>query len=296
MEKKNSVSTENNQMETKLRSVIRESIKLYAIKKNNLSARRLQEEKLREVIRNVLIKEGKKMLAEKQSKDPAPASTLEGVMRTLLNNIIPQIRLDYIRLQTNQEEREGFKDYFYNAVEKIIQLSLDQRNAEEQPEELEEQDKITLKSDDPDFIAGVADGTEEDTSKNGKKSNKKSTKDITSYFERGQNFGQKTFNSIKDRIENVVFSEIVPEEYPEFTRVLNANFKSWFAIWDQNRTQDQGIPEIPDQETPPPEQALPAEEPAVEEPATGEVPPEETAPAEPTGDSLQLEDFEIELE
>lgn len=286
--------SQENMNETKLRSLIRESIKLYAIKKGKLSTERLQEEKLRELVRKIIVKEGKNIIVEKQSKDPAPTSTLEGVMRTLLNNIIPQIRLDYIRLQTNQEEREGFKDYFYNAVEKIIQLSLDQRNSEDQPEELEEQDKVTLKSDDPDFISGVADGTEEDSPKNGKKSNKKVTKDIASYFERGQNFGQKTFNSIKDRIENVVFSEIVPEEYPEFTRILNANFKSWFAIWDQNRTQDQGIPDIPDQETPPPEEAMPTE-PTSQDLSATEEPPAETPP-EQTGDGLQLEDFEIELE
>ena len=287
MDKKNTSDTEKNAMENKLRSVIRESIKLYANKKQMLSAERLQEEKLREIVRKIIVKEGKRLVVEKQSKDPAPASTLEGVMRTLLNNIIPTIRLDYVRLQTNQEEREGFKDYFYNAVEKIIQLSLDQRNTEEQPEELEEQDKITLKSDDPDFISGVEDGTEEDKPESSEKSSEESTKDITSYFERGQNFGQKTFGAIKDRIENVVFSEIVPEEYPEFVRVLNANFKSWFGIWDQNRTQDQEVPEIPDQETPPPEQAMPSEEPPSEEPPAEEVPPEEA------GEEIQLEEFDL---
>lgn len=277
--------SQENMNETKLRSLIRESIKLYAMKKEKLSAERLQEEKLRELVRKIIVKEGKNLVVEKQSKDPAPASTLEGVMRTLLNNIIPQIRLDYIRLQTNQEEREGFKDYFYNAVKQIIQLSHDQRNVEKQPEEPEEQDTLTIKSDDPDFISGVEDGTEPEIKEDKSSGEEVKTKDVTSYFERGQNFAQNSFTAIKSQIENAVASDVVPDEYPEFTRILNANFKSWFAIWDQNRTQDQGIPKIPDQETPPPEEALPTEEPAAEPAA--ELPPEE-APVEPDSTGLEL--------
>ena len=275
--------------ENNLRSVIRESIKLYAKKKQMLSAQNLQEEKLRQVIRKIL-------LSEKESKDPAPGSTLEGIMRSLLNNIIPQIRLDYIKLQTNEEERQGFKDYFYNAVENIIELSHDQGN--EETEELEEQETLTLKSDDPDFISGVEDGTEPEGKDEEAAAPEEKNKDISSYFERGQNFGETAFGAIKDRIQNVVAAQIVPEEYNDFVKVLNANLQAWFKIWDQNRPSDQGTPEIPPTDTPV-DQGVEAE--TEQDLLPNEVSPEEPAPAEeipaeePAPEEL-AEDFEIELE
>ena len=263
--------------ENNLRSVIRESIKLYAKKKQMLSAQNLQEEKLRQVIRKIL-------LSEKESKDPAPGTTLEGIMRSLLNNIIPQIRLDYIKLQTNEEERQGFKDYFYNAVENIIELSHDQGN--EKTEELEEQETLTLKSDDPDFISGVEDGTEPEI-EDKEAAPEEKNKDISSYFERGQNFGETAFGAIKDRIQNVVAAQIVPEEYNDFVKVLNANLQAWFKIWDQNRPSDQGTPEVPPADTPV-DQGVEAE-------TEQDLLPNEDSPEEPAPEEL-AEDFEIELE
>lgn len=264
--------------EGNLRSLIRESIKIYAKKKQMLSAQQLQEDKLRKAIRKIL-------LAEKESKDPAPGTTLEGIMRSLLNNIVPQIRLDYIKLQTNEEERQGFKDYFYNAVEHIIELSHEQGGNE--VEELEEQDTITIKSDDPDFISGVEDGTEPEPKADKSADEDQDKKDITSYFERGQNFGETAFGAIKDRIQNVVASQIVPEEYDEFVKVLNANLKAWFGIWDQNRPSDQTVPEISSTDTP-------IDQEISTDPEVDETPPVEEPVEEP--EEELAEDFEIEFE
>jgi len=225
-----SQNDEDKEKEEKLRAIIRESIKLYAMKKEMLSNKDLQEQKIRQTIKKI-------MLSEKESKDPAPTSTLEGVMRSLLNNIVPQIRLDYMKLQTNEEERQGFKDYFYNAVAQTIDVAHDQMNPENTGEELEEQEKIVVKSDDPDFISGVSDGTEQEPSKEQAKDSE-SEKNISSYYERGQNFGHSAFQSIRDRIQNAVYSEIVPDEYEEFVKVLNANLQAWFKIWDGNKTEE----------------------------------------------------------
>lgn len=215
----------------RIRLFVREAIKIYSQKKKMLSAEQLAEQKLREFVR-------KTILSEKQSKEVAPGSTLEGIMRTLLNNIIPQLRIQYMQLQSNDEERQGFKDYFYNAVDQISDLTKDQRDAAEKEIEELEEEKITIKSDDPDFISGVEDGEEDTTSSSTKDDSAESRKDISSFFERGQNFAEKAFVSIKDRIQDVVASQIVPDEYPEFERVLNANLQAWFKIWDQNRTKE----------------------------------------------------------
>lgn len=272
--------TKETQSSKKLRIMVREAIKLYAQKKNKLSKNAMFEEKIRQFIRS-------KLLAEKQSKETPPGSTLEGIMRTLLNNIIPQLRIQYMQLQSNDEERQGFKDYFYNAVDQISDLTKDQRDAEEEEVEIElEEEKITVKkSDDPDFIGGVDDGDEQ-SEEESTPEEKDSRKDISSFFERGQNFGEKAFMAIKDRIQDVVASQLVPDEYPEFERVLNANLQAWFKIWDQNRTKtDTSQLEIPDEPVEPLEtggenelldqepvdqEMQPAEEPAeepIEEPA-----------------------------
>lgn len=221
---KNNVASED-----KVRTTIREAIKLYAIHKRNLSEQRNLEEKLRNTIKKILI--------EKESKELPPSSTLEGIMRSLLNNVIPQIRIDYVKLQTNNEERDGFKDYFYNAVDKIIELAYEQRTGEP-VDELEEAASLSIKSNNPDFISGVSDGTEEpsSTKKTGEVQDKK---EVASYFQRGQNFGEDAFGAIRDRIEDVIHSKIVPDEYSQFVKLLKANLEAWFEIWDKNKSADQ---------------------------------------------------------
>jgi len=254
------VTTDRIQSNKKLRIMVREAIKLYAQKKNMLSEKDIFEEKIRQFIRS-------KILAEKQSNETPPGSTLEGIMRTLLNNIIPQTRIEYMQLQSNDEERQGFKDYFYNAVEQITDLTKDQRDAEEQASETElEEEKVVIKSDDPDFIDGVLDGDSSEESSEESKVEDDSKVDVSSFFERGQNFGEEAFAAIKDRIQDVVASRIVPEEYDEFRRVLNANLQAWFKIWDQNRTkQDISQLEIPDEPTEPVDTGEPVEQEPVDQ-------------------------------
>lgn len=239
------VKGEKEDKEDKLRSMIREVLKVYAIKKSSLSQQRIFEENLRKAIRNILV--------EKESKEAAPESTLVGIMRSLLNNIVPQIRLDYIKLQTNDEERRGFKDYFYNAVNKIIEITNEKGEGEDLPQELEEKETLKLKSDRPGFIGDVSDGTEEEKPEKSKTSEETGTKDINSYYERGQNFGESAFNAIKDRIQSVVAAQIVPEEYDQFVKALNDNLEAWFEIWDKNAVKSQPVeqpPEEPSTEVP----------------------------------------------
>ena len=232
---------EENSSEDRVRLVVREAIKMYYAQKNRmLSTQEVFEEKIRQFVRS-------KLLSEKQSKEAPPGSTLEGIMRTLLNNIIPQLRIQYTQLQSNDEERQGFKDYFYNAVDGISDLTRDQREAEESEQKDLEEEKVVIKSDDPDFISGVEDGEEQDKEESAE-SEGSEREDISSFFQRGQNFGLKAFEAVKDRIEDVVASQIVPEEYPEFEKVLNANLQAWFRIWDQNRTkEDESQLDIPEE-------------------------------------------------
>lgn len=256
---------EENEKEEKFRLMIREMLSIYFSKKEEKRKQSMFEEKLRSSIR--------KLLTEKESKEAAPESTLVGILRSLLNNIIPQIRLEYIKLQTNREERQGFKDYFYNAVNKIIEIT--NEDELEQPEELEEESLKIKRSEKEGFIDDVLDGTEEDEESQDKSSDnkEKSQNDIKSYYERGQNFGESAFNAIRDRIENVVAAQIVPDEYEQFVKVLNDNLEAWFEIWDQNTTKEEPVqpetdisePELDTDLAEPEEQSSDSELPALEE-------------------------------
>lgn len=259
-------SEEELQKEAILRSMIQRSIELYAQKKKHLSDEVIFEEKLRKFIFQTI-------LNEKQSTEAPPGSTLEGIMRTLLNKIIPQLRIQYMQLQSNEEERQGFKDYFNNAINSVTELSQDQKDSDN-VQELEEEDKITLKSEDPDFISGVGDGTEPDSPKKKKTETGDEKKVASSYFERGQNFGEKAFNAIHGEVEDVVYSQIVPEEYEEFKKILNANIQSWMKIWDQNKTKSDQSQDLPVDQTPteePVDQELTDEEPVDQELAPEEI-------------------------
>jgi hypothetical protein len=233
---------EKDEKEEKFRLMIREMLSIYFSKKEEKRKQSIFEEKLRSSIR--------KLLTEKESKEAAPESTLVGILRSLLNNIVPQIRLEYIKLQTNSEERQGFKDYFYNAVNKIMEINNEETVEKEQPEELEEESLKIKRSEKPGFIDDVLDGTEENegSQDNNSDNKEKSQNDIKSYYERGQNFGESAFNAIRDRIENVVAAQIVPDEYQQFVKVLNDNLEAWFEIWDQNTTKDE--PVQPETDTP----------------------------------------------
>lgn len=256
---------EEKEKEEKFRLMIREMLSIYFSKKEEKRKQSIFEEKLRSSIR--------KLLTEKESKEAAPESTLVGILRSLLNNIIPQIRLEYIKLQTNREERQGFKDYFYNAVNKIIEIT--NEDELEQPEELEEESLKIKRSEKEGFIDDVLDGTEEDEESQDKSSDnkEKSQNDIKSYYERGQNFGESAFNAIRDRIENVVAAQIVPDEYEQFVKVLNDNLEAWFEIWDQNTTKEEPVqpetdvsePELDSDLAEPEQQSADSELPALEE-------------------------------
>lgn len=213
------------QNEEKLREVIRESIKVYAQRRNMLSPEILEEQKARKAI--------KKLLAEKASTAPAPNDTLEGVLRDLLGDIIPQIRLKYVKLQTSPQERQGFMDYFVPATKDLIDIARGTKQ-EEQPEELDEEE--TIKLDTSDRFIDVSDGSKKPTKEPAPEEDKQG---LNGYYERGQNLASQALTAVKKRLQQAAVSEIVPEEYEEFDTTLEANLRDWFKIWNRNPTKEE---------------------------------------------------------
>jgi len=218
------------QNEQKLREVIRESIKVYALKKNNLSADLLEEQKIRKAI--------KKLLSEKASNAPAPNDTLEGVLRDLLGDIIPQIRLKYTKLQTSPEERQGFMDYFIPATKDLIDIARGTRKKEEPEQEQELDEEQALKLGTSDKFIDVSDGSKPSQPKKVKEETEENKK-LNSFYERGQNVAAQALNAVKKRLQLAASSEIVPDEYQQFDETLEANFKDWFSIWNRNPTKEE---------------------------------------------------------
>jgi len=263
------------QNEEKLREVIRESIKVYAQKKNMLSPEILEEQKIRKAI--------KKLLVEKASTAPAPNDTLEGVLRDLLGDIIPQIRLKYVKLQTSPEERQGFMDYFVPATKDLIDISRGTKK-EEQPQELDEEE--TLKIDTSDKFIDVSDGSKQPTQKKKTEEEKQS---LSGYYERGQNLAGQALNAIKKRLQQAAVNEVVPEEYNDFDTTLEANLRDWFKIWNRNPTKEENS-SIPEPDPDFDATAAPAEQP--EQDITDQETSQETN-IEPEQDQDELKEDEL---
>ena len=103
----------NENEEKKLRENIRHLIQHVKEKKQ------IEEESLREVIRDIAHYEMKNLRKEAQTPDVDPApnkSTGINVLEELLKKIIPVLETDYKSLTTDNSQRESFRSHIINAV------------------------------------------------------------------------------------------------------------------------------------------------------------------------------------
>jgi len=233
------------QEEDKLREVIRKSIKIYSRKKSNLSENELQEQKLRNIISN-LIKEAK------QSSFPRPQSTLEGILSKFFNSsgIYESVRDQFYDLQTDREEKTGFIKTFLERSNEIMMIpnadELEQDANLQEEENEEEEEPVSREKDILDkWGAFVPSEVEDDLKlklkpKNTKSQEKKTKKDdigseqIESFEKRGSNSAVEIFEQrIKDELKKIMLKLIGPEK--EEARVLiMQNFTAWFDMWTED--------------------------------------------------------------
>lgn len=221
--------------EEALRKAIRRSIKVYSKNKNKVSQEQIKEQKLRTVIRDLL---------REQEETVSQNKTWMNVLSELLNYMIPLMRDKYVQLQTNMDERQGFKDtvetYFnqqfrqIDNTDEVEQEKLEEEEAERQAN-MSDVDKIKLrvKSSNPDFI-DIDDGSNKSAPKQKKK--EPESKNAQSYQESGSQFAEEFIKSIGDRVRDD-YSRKIPAntDRDDFKRTFFSNLTSWYEIWDENQ-------------------------------------------------------------
>jgi hypothetical protein len=233
--------------EEEFRAAVREILNQYSKKSKVLSDKeKLEEQKLRNSIR--------KYISEKKSNDPSMDTTWANVLRDVLNKIIPQMRISYTQLQTNMDERLGFKQKVMDTFKELF-YQIDNPEEQELKEQEQEQNnlseteklKINIKSDNPNFFDDINDGSEKESVK------KKDTKDIKDTkikvsqdsYEVGQVFADEFLNSTSGQVQNAYSSKLSgPEDRELFKKTFFDNLLSWIRIWDTNKPVSQSSQEV----------------------------------------------------
>jgi hypothetical protein len=123
-----------------VRLYVRKAIQLY--KENKRQQEVLEETKLRQLVRGLILKE----VAEDQ---PKHASTGINVLEDLLKKIVPILQADFKMLTTSQEQRSSFRAHLINAIQNSLSPELMYVLSDKEKEQLKE--AATIKVDDPDM-------------------------------------------------------------------------------------------------------------------------------------------------
>jgi hypothetical protein len=123
-----------------VRLYVRKAIQLY--KENKKQQEILEETKLRQLVRGLILKE----VAEDQ---PKHASTGINVLEDLLKKIVPVLQADFKMLTTSPEQRGSFRAHLINAIQNSLSPELMYVLSDKEKEQLKE--AATIKVDDPDM-------------------------------------------------------------------------------------------------------------------------------------------------
>jgi hypothetical protein len=123
-----------------VRLYIRKAIQLY--KENKRQQEVLEETKLRQLVRGLILKE----VAEDQ---PKHASTGINVLEDLLKKIVPVLQADFKMLTTSAGQRSSFRAHLINAIQNSLSPELMYVLSDKEKEQLKE--AATIKVDDPDM-------------------------------------------------------------------------------------------------------------------------------------------------
>ena len=123
-----------------VRLYVRKAIQLY--KENKRQQEVLEETKLRQLVRGLILKE----VAEDQ---PKHASTGINVLEDLLKKIVPVLQADFKMRTTSTEQRNSFRAHLVNAIQNSLSPELMYVLSDKEKEQLKE--AATIKVDDPDM-------------------------------------------------------------------------------------------------------------------------------------------------
>lgn len=214
----------------RLRLVIREAIKLYASKNANLSANVNNEEKLRQVIRSLILQEA-------ESSQPPPDSTLNGLLDDYLNDTLKQVKRYFTTLQSDKDEQQGFISRFMNGIHDIISLPEFELEDESEQKELTEVEDEEEENPDDDVkftfgaSANASDGEPEQKEEEPEPEQEEPVeKPEKQFFDRGEDFASKALRDILTRTKEFA-SDLVGEERESGKEAVLRNMGAWLIIW-----------------------------------------------------------------
>ncbi len=223
-----SASTEYMQ-ETKLREVVR---KMIVIKKTKALNEQKEEYQNERRLRNII----RRLIREKKEIENAPhSSTGINVLNDLLNTIIPTIKIDYKKLTSNKEQRDSFRAHIVKAIQNLLspvdvtyndEEELDQKNLNEEIEvnietpNSAENPELDIEPDDSKFI---------DVKEKAKGKNKEETfQDIDELDKTGRNFAAECFDKIETQVQKSYTMLDNEEDRDIFYDYLLTNLKLHF--------------------------------------------------------------------
>ena len=213
--------------ELRLRKVIQETIK------NNKKAKSLQEQRLRTIIKTLIIE------AKKDIEDTPHSSTAINLLEDLLKQILPNLETEFKSLTTSKEQRDSFRAHIVSAVHTLIETEdINKKggelgaegellNIDEQEEEVEEEIDVKVSDieaeDDDKFIDinAIPEPEEEED-----------TFGIEGQDETGRAMAQEAFNNIEKNIAETYAILHDDEDEELFRDYLVTNLKLYFDKWE----------------------------------------------------------------
>ena len=207
-----------------VRLYVRKAIQLY--KENKKQQEVLEETKLRQLVRGLILKE----VAEDQ---PKHASTGINVLEDLLKKIVPILQADFKMLTTSPEQRSSFRAHLINAIQNTLSPELMYVLSDKEKEQLKE--AATIKVDDPDMekFSDIEDNEEpeeeeispeEEFSKGLEDQNLDST---------GRNMAMDTFKKVEKAILDSYDVLDDPKDRELFYDYLITNMKLYFDKFEE---------------------------------------------------------------
>ena len=214
--------------ELRLRKIIQETIK------NSKNTKCLQEQRLRTIIKTLIIE------AKKDIEDTPHSSTAINLLEDLLKQILPNLETEYKTLTTSKEQRDSFRAHVVNAVSTLLEtedinkeggsvgeeeslISLD-----EQDDDIEEEVDIKVSD-----VDAPADDKFIDIDAVPEPEEEEDTFGIKGQDATGRALAQEAFNNIEKNIAETYAILHDDEDENLFEDYLITNLKLYFDKWER---------------------------------------------------------------
>jgi hypothetical protein len=222
-----------------LRLYIRKAIRLY--KENKQKQELLEEQKFRQLIRGLILK-------EKADEQPKHDSTGINVLEDLLKKIIPQLQTDYKTLTTDQSQRQSFRAHILNAVQNVLSPELMYALSDAEAKSLKEE-KASIVVDNPDMskFIDIEDKSEEEEELSPAEQFSKGLED-QNLDTTGRNMAMDSFKKMENQVKDAY--ELLDNEKDRglFYDYLITNLKLYFDKFEEEMNPTVTEPTTPEYE------------------------------------------------